>query len=90
MLHSGWILHFYLNECVYVCFPAVAPEPERPGPAAHFRAQQRDGDGGGEEVPQPQLSQPLPQLEHRRQVRRPRCNLRVDFLSRIIAILITS
>lgn len=49
-------------------FPIVAPEPERPGPATHFRAQQRDGDGGGEEVPQPQLPQPLPQLEHRRQV----------------------
>lgn len=68
---------FLFNVCVF--FPVVAPELERPGPATHFRAQQRDCDGGGEEVPEPQLPQPLPQLEHRRQVR-VACNLRVGFL----------
>lgn len=70
-------------------FPVVAPEPECPGPATHFGAQQRDGDGGGEEVPQPQLPQPLPQLEHRRQVRPAGCNLRMGFLPRVAASLIT-
>lgn len=74
--------------CVFF-FPVVAPELECPGPATHFRAQQRDGDGGGEEVPQPQLPQPLPQLEHRRQVRRAGCNLRVRFLPHIAATLTT-
>lgn len=51
------------------CSP-TASQPECPGPAAHLGAQQRDRDGGGEEVPQPQLPQPLPELEHQRQVRR--------------------
>lgn len=46
----------------------TASQPECPGPAAHLGAQQRDRDGGGEEVPQPQLPQPLPELEHQRQV----------------------
>jgi len=56
--------------CVCVCvLPPVAAAPERPGPAAHLGAQQRDGDGGGEEMSQTQLPQPLPQLEHQRQVR---------------------
>lgn len=82
-MKSGRIISFYL---MCVCFfPIVAPEPERPGPATHLRAQQRDGDGGGEEVPQPQLPQPLPQLEHRRQVRRAGCNLRVGFLPHVTA-----
>lgn len=71
---------FLFNVCVFFFLPVVAPEPERPGPATHFRAQQRDGDGGGEEVPLPQLAQPLPQLEHRRQVRGPGCDLGVGFL----------
>lgn len=48
--------------------PLVATEPECPGPAAHLRAEQWDSDGGGQEVSQPQLSQPLPQLEHQWQV----------------------
>lgn len=77
-MKPGWIIPFCL---MCVCFvPVVAAEPERSGPATHFRAQQRDGDGGGEEVPQPQLAQPLPQLEHRRQVRGPGCTLGVGFL----------
>lgn len=42
----------------------IAAEPECSGPAAHLGAQQRDGDGGGEEMSQPQLPQSLPQLEH--------------------------
>lgn len=48
--------------------PLVAAELERPGSASHLGAQQRDGDGSGEEMSQPQLSQPLPELEHQRQV----------------------
>lgn len=42
----------------------IAAEPECSGPAAHFGAQQRDSDGGGEKMSQPQLPQSLPQLEH--------------------------
>lgn len=42
----------------------IAAEPECSGPAAHLGAQQRDSDGGGEEMSQPQLPQSLPQLEH--------------------------
>lgn len=86
-MKSGRVVSFYLM-CVFF-FPVVAPEPECPGPATHFGAQQRDGDGGGEEVPQPQLPQPLPQLEHRRQVRPAGCNPRMGFLPRVAASLIT-
>lgn len=42
----------------------IAAEPECSGPAAHFGAQQRDSDGSGEEMSQPQLPQSLSQLEH--------------------------
>lgn len=55
-------------KCSLCWLSLVATKPECPGPAAHLRAQQRDGDGGGEEMSQPQFPQPLPQLEHQRQV----------------------
>lgn len=49
-MKSGGIGSFYLI-CFFFFPLVVAPQPERPGPATHFGAQQRDGDGGGEEVP---------------------------------------
>lgn len=72
---SSSVCHFLMFSFSYVLtFPARSPaasQPERPGPAAYLGAQQRDRDGGGEEVPQPQLPQPLPELEHQRQVGQP-------------------
>lgn len=51
----SYLCEFDMNNSLkYFCvLPLVATEPECPGPAAHLRAQQRDSDGGGEEMSQP-------------------------------------